>query len=71
MANCMMNKTRFWKMIYMTRMRNEGFLSIKKVEEDKMNKMTIRKKTMLLVAAGMDLLHMQKKSLNQQISRVL
>ena len=53
MANCMMNKTRFWKMIYMTRMRNEGFLSIKKVEEDKMNKMTIRKKTMLLVAAGM------------------
>lgn len=37
----------------MTRMRNEGFLSIKKVEEDKMNKMTIRKKTMLLVAAGM------------------
>ena len=37
----------------MTRMRNEGFLSIKKVEEDKMNKMTIRKKAMLLVAAGM------------------
>lgn len=37
-------------MIYMTRTRNEGFLSIKKVEEDKM---TIRKKTMLLVAAGM------------------
>lgn len=63
-------------MIYMTRTRNEGFLSIKKVEEDKMNKMTIRKKAMLLVAAGMamqsmDLLHMQKKSLNQQISRVL
>lgn len=40
-------------MIYMTRTRNEGFLSIKKVEEDKMNKMTIRKKAMLLVAAGM------------------
>ena len=40
-------------MIYMTRTRNEGLLSIKKVEEDKMNKMTIRKKTMLLVAAGM------------------
>ena len=40
-------------MIYMTRTRNEGFLSIKKVEEDKMNKMTIRKKVMLLVAAGM------------------
>lgn len=39
-------------MIYMTRTRNEGFLSIKKVEEDKMNKMTIRKKAMLLVAAG-------------------
>lgn len=37
----------------MTRTRNEGFLSIKKVEEDKMNKMTIRKKAMLLVAAGM------------------
>ena len=40
-------------MIYMTRTRDEGFLSIKKVEEDKMNKMTIRKKAMLLVAAGM------------------
>ena len=53
MANCMMNKTRFWKMIYMTRTRDEGVLSIKKVEEDKMNKMTIRKKVMLLVAAGM------------------
>lgn len=37
-------------MIYMTRTRNEGFLSIKKVEEDKM---TIRNKAMLLVAAGM------------------
>lgn len=37
----------------MTRTRDEGFLSIKKVEEDKMNKMTIRKKAMLLVAAGM------------------
>ena len=37
----------------MTRTRNEGFLSIKKVEENKMNKMTIRKKAMLLVAAGM------------------
>lgn len=53
MANRMMNKTRFWKMIYMTRTRDEGVLSIKKVEEDKMNKMTIRKKVMLLVAAGM------------------
>lgn len=40
-------------MIYMTRTRDEGVLSIKKVEEDKMNKMTIRKKVMLLVAAGM------------------
>lgn len=40
-------------MIYMTRTRDEGILSIKKVEEDKMNKMTIRKKIMLLVAAGM------------------
>lgn len=40
-------------MIYMTRTRDEGFLSIKKVEEDKMNKMMIRKKAMLLVAAGM------------------
>lgn len=40
-------------MIYMTRTRDEGFLSIKKVEEDKMNKMTIRKKAMLFVAAGM------------------
>lgn len=40
-------------MIYMTRTRDEGVLSIKKVEEDKMNKMTIRKKAMLLVAAGM------------------
>ena len=37
----------------MTRTRDEGVLSIKKVEEDKMNKMTIRKKVMLLVAAGM------------------
>ena len=37
----------------MTRTRDEGVLSIKKVEEDKMNKMTIRKKVILVVAAVM------------------